>query len=135
MRRLHFPWYPGSRSSGATGADHTTSNTAATTTAAAAAAATTAAAAAAAAAATAAAAGVADAAWAAMRIPLQRVPLPPADAAMAALPPLHAPPPNPYFVQGAAADGVPRPLMEAVVERRSGVRVLQLPGWLGLGLG
>ena len=91
--------------------------------------------AAAAAAATTAAAGVADAAWAAMRIPLQRVPLPPADAAMAALPPLHAPPPNPYFVQGAAADGVPRPLMEAVVERRSGVRVLQLPGWLGLGLG
>ena len=73
------------------------------------------------------AAGVADAAWAAMRIPLQRVPLPPADAAMAALPPLRAPPPNPYFLQGAAAD-VPRPLMEAVVERRGGVRVLQLPG-------
>ena len=72
----------------------------------------------------------ADAAWpeaARMRIPLQRVPLPPADAAMAALPPLRAPPPNPYFLQGAAAD-VPRPLMEAVVERRSGVRVLQLPG-------
>ena len=73
------------------------------------------------------AAGVADAAWAALRIPLQRVPLPPADAAVAALPPLRAPPPNPYFLQGAAAD-VPRPLMEAVVERRSGVRVLQLPG-------
>ena len=46
---------------------------------------------------------------------------------MAALPPLRAPPPNPYFLQGAAAD-VPRPLMEAVVERRGGVRVLQLPG-------
>jgi hypothetical protein len=46
---------------------------------------------------------------------------------MAALPPLRAPPPNPDFLQGAAAD-VPRPLMEAVVERRGGVHVLQLPG-------